>query len=210
MDEIAARYAERLHLAKMATLPQEPLAGVQWLSEKLHSHGRTMREVAELLEGMKAAGVIRDYAVFGAIAQMRYTEPVATLDAGILVMPIQESGLEALSPIYRYCEARGYLPQGEALRVGDWPVQFIPVFSPLTEEAVRQAETGEIEGVPLRVVSAVHLAAIALSVGRPKDHLRILSMLDAGSVRAERIDALAARHGLSDRWSGFKRRYLDE
>ena len=30
-----------------------------------------MKEVAELLEGMKTAGVIRDYAVFGAIAQMR-------------------------------------------------------------------------------------------------------------------------------------------
>jgi hypothetical protein len=153
-----------------------------------------MKEVAELLEGMKAAGVIRDYAVFGAIAQMRYTEPMATLDADILVMPTQDSGLDALSPIYRYC----------------WPVQFVPVFSPLTEEAVRQAETGEIEGVPLRVVSAAHLAAIALSVGRPKDHLRILSMLDAGSVRAETIEALAARHGLSDRWSAFRRRYLDE
>jgi hypothetical protein len=169
-----------------------------------------MKEVAELLEGMKAAGVIRDYAVFGAIAQMRYTEPMATLDADILVMPTQDSGLDALSPIYRYCEARGYLPQGEAIQVGDWPVQFVPVFSPLTEEAVRQAEPGEIEGVPLRVVSAAHLAAIALSVGRPKDHLRILSMLDAGSVRAETIEALAARHGLSDRWSAFRRRYLDE
>lgn len=169
-----------------------------------------MKEVAELLEGMKAAGVIRDYAVFGAIAQMRYTEPVATLDADILVLPIQDSGLDALSPIYRYCEARGYFPQGEAIRVGNWPVQFIPVFSPLTEEAVRQAETGKIEGVPLRVVTAAHLAAIALSVGRPKDHLRILSMLDAGSLRVETIEALAARHGLSDRWSAFKRRYLDE
>jgi hypothetical protein len=169
-----------------------------------------MKEVAELLEGMKAAGVFRDYAVFGAIAQMRYTEPVATLDADILFMPTEDSGLDALSPIYGYCKASGYLPQGEAIQVGDWPVQFIPVFSSLTEEAVRQAETGEIEGVPLRVVAAAHLAAIALSVGRPKDHLRILSMLDAGSLRVETIEALSARHGLSDRWSLFKRRYLDE
>ncbi len=169
-----------------------------------------MKAVAEVLEAMKAAGVIQDYAVFGAIAQMRYTEPVATLDADILVMPIQESGLEALSPIYRYCEARGYLPQGAALRVGDWPVQFIPVFSVLTEEAVRAAETGEIDGIPLRVVSAAYLAVIALSVGRPKDHLRILSLLEAGSVRAETIEMLAARHGLSERWRVFKRRYVDE
>lgn len=159
---------------------------------------------------MKASGVIRDYAVFGAIAQMRYTEPVATLDADILVVLPEDSALIALSTIYRYCEARGYLPQGEAIQVGNWPVQFIPVFSPLTEEAVREAEAGEIEGVPLRVVGAAYLAVIALSVGRPKDHLRVLSLLDAGSVRAETIKALAARHGLSDRWRIFKRRYLDD
>jgi len=159
---------------------------------------------------MKASGVIRDYAVFGAIAQMRYTEPVATLDADILVVLPEDSALNALSAIYRYCEARGYSPQGEAIQVGNWPVQFIPVFSPLTEEAVREAETGEIEGVPLRVVGAAYLAVIALSVGRPKDHLRILSLLDAGSVRAETIEELAARHGLSDRWSLFKRRFLDD
>lgn len=168
-----------------------------------------MKRVAELLEAMKTAGVIHDYAVFGAIAQMRYTEPVATLDADILFVPIEGSGLDALSSIYAYCEARGYVPQGEAIRVGNWPVQFIPVFSPLTEDAVRQAETAEIEGIPFRVVGAAHLATIALSVGRAKDHLRILSMLDAGALGIETIEALAARFDLSDRWRAFRRRFLD-
>src|SRR3972149_6930325 len=85
-----------------------PWAGVgfQWLREKPCSHGRTMKEVAELLEGMKAAGVIRDYAVFGAIAQMRYTEPMATLDADTLVMPTQDSGLDALSPFSAHSPKR--------------------------------------------------------------------------------------------------------
>lgn len=31
------------------------------------------------------AGVIQKYALFGAAAQMRYTEPIATLDADVLV-----------------------------------------------------------------------------------------------------------------------------
>ena len=35
--------------------------------------------------------------------------------------------------------------EGEAIRVGKWPVQFIPAFIPLTEEAMREAETAEIE-----------------------------------------------------------------
>jgi hypothetical protein len=37
-----------------------------------------VRELAELLNEMFATGVITNYALFGAIAQMRYTEPVAT------------------------------------------------------------------------------------------------------------------------------------
>ena len=126
-----------------------------------------MKAVVELLNEMKTSGVIQDYALFGALAQMRYTEPVATLDADVLVLGT-ESGLDALGPIYRFCKTRGFLPTGEAILVGNWPVQFIPTFSPLTEEAVRQAETGEIEGVSVRVVSATHLAVIALSVGGPK------------------------------------------
>jgi hypothetical protein len=40
-----------------------------------------MRESAQLLNDMLAAGVIKNYALFGAMAQMRYTEAVATLDA---------------------------------------------------------------------------------------------------------------------------------
>jgi hypothetical protein len=168
-----------------------------------------VKEVALLLNEMQAAGVITNYALFGATAQMRYTEPVATLDADVLVMLPGGSSLQSLAPIYRYCESRGYSPQGERITVGRWPVQFIPVFSPLTEEAVMQAETDEIDGVPVHVTSAVHLAVIALSVGRAKDHLRIVSLLESGAVSEESIAALAARHGLSDQWNRFRKRFLD-
>ena len=45
-----------------------------------------MKEVAQLLNEMRGEGVITDYALFGAVAQMRYTEPVATLDADVPVV----------------------------------------------------------------------------------------------------------------------------
>jgi hypothetical protein len=44
-----------------------------------------MDKVARLLNDMVEAGIITDYAVFGAVAQMRYTEAVLMLDACILV-----------------------------------------------------------------------------------------------------------------------------
>ncbi len=169
-----------------------------------------MKAVFELVDALKDAGIVRDYALFGAMAQIRYTEPVATLDADVLVLLPGEAGFDALSPIYRFCESRGYRPHGEAIQVDDWPVQFIPTFSALTEEAVREAETGEVEGHPVRVVSAAHLAVLALSVGRAKDHARILALLESGATDRVQISALAERHGLTPKWRDFTRRFFGE
>ena len=169
-----------------------------------------MREVAELLNEMKDAGVILDYALFGAGAQMRYTEPVATLDADILISVPSPDQLDVLRPIYEFCSEKGFKAQGEAIRVGAWPVQFVPVFSTLTREALEQAETADFEGVPFRVVGPVHLAVIALSVGRPKDFVRILALLESESVDRQAIAQLAEKHGLSEAWERFQGKFLND
>ena len=154
--------------------------------------------------------MILDYALFGAVAQMRYTEPVATLDADVLVAVPHPDRLDLLREIYAFCAAHGYPPEGEAIRIGPWPTQFVPVFSPLTREALEQAETADFDGVPLRVAQAVHLAVIALSVGRAKDLTRILSLLESGSVTRREIGEVAARHGLTAVWQKFESRFPDE
>jgi hypothetical protein len=169
-----------------------------------------MKEVAQLMQRMMNAGIISNYALFGAAAQMRYTEAVATLDADILVAVPPSDRLDLLAPIYKFCAEQGYPPEGEAIRVGVWPVQFIPAFSALTEEALRESDTTDFEGEPLRVVRADYLAVIALSVGRAKDFARILSLLESGGVSQEKIKDLARQHGLQNAWARFKARFLDE
>ena len=166
--------------------------------------------MAGLLNGMRDAGVISDYALFGAAAQMRYTEALATLDADVLVVVPSPNRLDVLGPLYDYCRTRGYEPEGEAVRVGAWPVQFVPVFSDLTREAVRAAETADFEGVQFRVVGADYLAVIALSVGRAKDMARVLALLESGAVSPEGVGDLASRHGLLDAWARFRSRFLDD
>lgn len=168
-----------------------------------------VRDVAELLNDMREAGVILDYALFGAAAQMRYTEAVATLDADVLVVVPSPDRLDVLDPLYAYCRSRGHEPEGDAVRVGAWPVQFVPVFNDLTREAVQAAETADFEGVPFRVVGADHLAAIALSAGRAKDMARVLALLESGAVSAEGVGDLASRHGLREAWTRFRSRFLD-
>ena len=167
-----------------------------------------MKELAQLLNQMQSEGVIENYALFGAVAQMRYTEAVATVDADVLVTLPSPQRIDALSGIYDFCATKGYQPQGEAIQVGAWPVQFVPVFSALTREAMEQAETADFEGVPIRVLPADYLAVIALSAGRAKDYARILALLESESVTPERIEALASRHGLGEAWHGFQTRFL--
>jgi hypothetical protein len=88
-------------------------------------------------------------------------------------------------------------------------VQFIPVFSALTREAMEQAETADFDGVPLRVVRADYLAVIGLSVGRTKDFARILALLESGSTTRGAIRDLAQRHELAEAWRRFEGRFLD-
>ena len=62
-----------------------------------------------------------------------------------------------------------------------FPVQFLAA-SGLTEEAVREAERIDYEGVPARVFRAEHIVAIAASVGRAKDKARIEQLLQQADV----------------------------
>ncbi len=169
-----------------------------------------MKQIANLLNEMVDAGIITDYALFGAVAQIRYTEPVATLDADVLVGVPSPERVDVLSLIYSFCAGKGFVPEGEAVRVGEWPLQFIPVFNVLTREAMEKAETADFEGVPLRVIAADYLAVIALSVGRAKDMARILALLESGSATRDAIAALAARHDLADAWGRFQERFLND
>ena len=166
-----------------------------------------MKRVAKLLKEMIDAGIITNYAVFGAVAQMRYTEAIVTLYADILIAVPDTSLPDILSPIYAFCREKGYFPDGEAIRVGDWPVQFLPAFNPLTEEAMAQADVADLEGIPLRAVRAGYLAVIALSVGRAKDFTRILALQEAGAVEDEEVSKIADRHGLFKEWQTFRRRF---
>ena len=143
-------------------------------------------------------------------AQMHYTEAVATFNADILVALPEPEALDLLAPLYAFCKERGYNPEGEAVRVEDWPVQFIPVFSPLREAAIREAETAELDGTPLRVVRAHHLACIALSVGRAKDFARVLALRESGAITDHGMAGLADRFGLCAEWQSFKERFGEE
>ena len=167
-----------------------------------------MRELIELIDEMLKAGILENYAVFGAVAQMRYAEAVVTMDADILV-GVSDTSIAVLRPIYAFCKEHGYLPEGEAIRIGAWPVQFIPAFDDLSADAMECAEQADIDGLPVRVVRADYLAVMALKVGRAKDKLRILALLESEATANGEIATLAEKYGLTDKWITFQEQYLN-
>lgn len=167
-------------------------------------------EVLEMVNRMHADGVIERYAIGGAVGATFHLEPIDTLDVDIFISFKPEQGSLILSPkpIFDYLTARGCAIQGEYVIIGGWPVQFLPPTGPLVEEALNDAVVTDVDGVPARVFTAEHMAAIALETGRPKDKARLLHYVESGTLDAARFKAIVARHGLDGRWETFERQFL--
>jgi len=161
---------------------------------------------------MQADGVIERYAIGGAVGATFYLEPVATLDVDVFVAFRPDSGglLANPAPIFEYLKARGAKMEGEYMVIAGWPVQFLPTANPLLEEALAQAGEKDVTGVPARVFSAEHLAAVALQTGRAKDKARLLQFIETGALDLERFQAILFRHGLQEAWQRFEKQFLRE
>lgn len=170
-----------------------------------------MRETLQIINQMRADGVIDKYAIGGAVGATLYVELASTVDVQVFVtLPGLSSVSEMnLSPIYEYLRARGCKTEGEYIVRGTWPVQFLPVGNPLQEEALTEALETEIDGVRTWVMRAEHLIAIDLQTERTKDHTRILQFLEQRRVDSQKLDQILKRHGLVIKWKKFKERYLD-
>jgi len=171
-----------------------------------------IREVIARINQMETDGVIDRYAIGGAVGATFYLEPLATLDVDVFVAFGTEPGKRIASPkpIFDYLLARGCSMQRESVMIAGWPVQFLPPATPLVEEALADAIVVDVDGVPARVFSAEHLAAIALQTGRAKDKARLLQFIEAGVLDAARIQEIMQRHALVDAWTKFERQFLSD
>ncbi len=167
-----------------------------------------MKETLKVVNQMVRDGVIEDYAIGGAIAAIYYLEPFDTADLDIFVqVSTTGSDLMILAPIYEYLIKRGFKAKGEFIYIEGLPVQFLPVFNPLTEEAVRKAQTIKYARVTTRIMRPEHLVAIMLDTRRPKDYLRISMFLELGTVNMRSLNAVLRRHDLMKKWKDNEHRF---
>ena len=162
-----------------------------------------MQRVCDVLEELTAEGILGNYAIGGATAAGFHGEPFATMDVDVFVFLKGEgdSLLVSLEPLFKSLKTKGFDSfEEEALMIHGLPVQFLTAAGALEEEAVTQAMIVEWEDHRMRVMRPEHLAAIALTVGRPKDRARVVYLVSLENFDRVRFREILSRHDLTDRW----------
>ena len=138
-----------------------------------------MRDTLQHLNRMRESGVIGDYAIGGAMAATFYIEPVSTFDLDVFVALPQTPDKKIIKGV---------------------PVQFLPAYNPLVEEALGCAVETNYEGVEVPVFTAEHLVAIAVQTGRGKDKMRVQAFIDSGILNQTKLSDILRRYGLEAKW----------
>jgi len=116
-----------------------------------------VEHVAKLLNDMVETGVLTNYAVFGAVAQMRYTEAVTTLDADVLVA-VPEPG--AWDNAFINFDHTGWFPAPNYVVMKLWWDNFAPKFLPVT---------GDAQGCNLVATRSEDGGTLVIKAVNPKD-----------------------------------------
>jgi len=160
----------------------------------------------EVLNELERAGVIRRYAIGGAVGAIFYMEPFLTYDLDVfVVLPETTGGLLTLAPLYEVLKRRGYAEEDECVSIEGVPVQFLPAYNALVEEALAEARDTLYERTPTRVLRAEHLAVIMVQTGRDKDRQRFSTFLMEAEMDGEYLQDVVRRHGLESRWKEWTR-----
>jgi hypothetical protein len=160
-----------------------------------------VEKTLRVLDEMKRAKVIEEYAVGDAIAALFYVEPFEThdLDVFISIAPSARP-LVSLELIYSFLTRRGGVVEGEGVTVEGVPVQFLVPGTALEEEAIREARSLQYEGQLVRVMTPEYLLAIMIQLNRPKDRFRVTIFLEQCEIDRVRLASVLERHGLKEKW----------
>ncbi|MDZ7304893.1 MAG: nucleotidyltransferase [candidate division KSB1 bacterium] len=167
-----------------------------------------MEKTLKVINQMQKKKVIAKYAIGGGIAAIFYIEPILTYDLDIFVfLPQTEHGLVTLSPLYEFLKKKGYQTSHEHIIIEGVPVQFIPAYNQLIEEAITQARETKYKRTKTKVIRVEHLLAIMLQTDRPKDRTRITQLLEQAKINMDYLLDIFKRHGLLDKWQRFRKRF---
>ena len=160
-----------------------------------------MKRTLQVLNELERDGVLTRYAIGGAMGATFYVEPLLTFDLDVFViLPQTLGGLLTLAPLYEALRARGYSEDAECVMIEGVPVQFLPAYNVLLEEALKEAPEIIYEDVPARVLRSEHLVAICLQTERNKDREQVRILREQAKLDQNFLAEVLRRHQLEDKW----------
>ena len=168
-----------------------------------------MEKVFRVINKMHQEGVLKEYAVGGAIATIYYTEPFATKDVDIFFIPPEKEGLILLTPFYDFLLKRGYKTYKEYIMIGDTLVQFIPTSDELEKEAVENAILVKYKNIQVKILRPEYLIAMFLKVYRAKDREKLIKLFEQAKIDKTLLLDILQRYKLEKKYNDFVRRYYD-
>lgn len=136
----------------------------------------SLKDVLVNLNNLITAGIIQDYAIGGGYAVMFYDIPLTTYDLDVLATLPTENDFHRL---YEHFRKKGAKIEKEYIFIEGMPVQFLPNYiSPLFNNAIKEANIVEFEGICSKFVSIEYLIVLLLTSFRWKDKIRIQSLLN--------------------------------
>lgn len=163
-----------------------------------------MKNILKLMNGMKKEGLIKDYALFGAMAVAMYDEAISTMDFD-MVVAMEQDGFVNMAPIYQYIVNAGYRMEGLHFIIGDVPLDIVVIKNDPNDilyDALKHAQSIKTDIGTAKVFTPDYLAAIALSVGRKKDYRKVDLLLNSITSDFSRI---LKKYGLTKKWNDYKK-----
>lgn len=164
-----------------------------------------MKKALQIINRMQNEGLFSKYAIGGGIASLFYIEPIATFDLDIFILLLEEAGsLVSLTPIYEWLSQRGYNPEKEHILIEGIPVQFIPAYNDLVNDAVNNAVEMLYEDEKTFVIRPEYLIAIMLQTNRPKDRDRLFKIWDQADTDEILLRKILVKHKLLAIYEEFR------
>ncbi len=166
-----------------------------------------MKKTLDVLNKLLREKVINDYAIGGAMGAMFYVEAVTTMDLDIFVLFPDENSFTPLASVYEKLKEWGDLPDAherECVNIEGTPVQFLPAYDDLLQEALVFARVFNYEGVSTKVMLAEYLALICVKTGRLKDKLRVQMLIASDGFSTKKFMELLTKFKLMERFESWK------
>lgn len=164
-----------------------------------------MKKTLEVINELNKEGLVKGYAIGGAVAALKWVEPFFTRDLDIFVIPVTEPVPDVVSflPIYDSLKSKGYDQwTGQWILIEGIPVEFLPADG-LAKEAVEEAVEVEFEGIRTKVMTPEHLVALFVKASREKDKMKIRLLLDQAKIDRKKLKDILMRHGLDEKFDRF-------